>query len=358
MNKRKKYVYVNEVTCDSDIKIEDIYIKNNDLNRIIASLIHGTDIEINSAELSAYSSNITKKKNEFFANINLKPNTYKIGARYCYPLEIAAMIIAYFVYPVRTKDSFTDKIIHNNFSEITGNQLLGFLDLTSLISSILISSRYETNQKLDEIEYLKRIIPKLKKETDNYINNDYLDYNSYSFTNQPYMENSDKFNELVMYANIKAQEEELVESMADEIDNFLHALFVSISEMRNTKTNEYSDIYEALKPIGIPYDVDELDTHTTICMYQKYIERCSEKFINAIKVMHLVNDRGDLYDILGLSTSTDVLRIVLGFFDSYEDSNHTVYENAQKIYRGNELISFLAEKIIEDNTPIYPDYFE
>lgn len=230
-----------------------------------------------------------------------------------YPLETAAMIIAYFVYPVRTNDNFSDKIIHNNFSEITGNQLLGFLDLSSEISSILISSRYETNQKLDVKEYRNLIIPKLKKEINNYKNSNYLDYNSYSFTNQPYMENSDEFNELVMYANIKAQEEELVEGMADEINGFLHELYNLTSKTSNTETSEYFDIFNALNPIEIPDDVDELDTHTMICMYQDYMKRCSEKYINAIKVMHLINESEDLYDILDLSSSTDVLKIVLVF---------------------------------------------
>lgn len=350
INGRRIYM-VNEINKKTDIRIEDIYISNSMLNKIIISLCYSITIRDSSAEMSNYITNINKKKKRFLESIGLSNDNICItlNDKKYYQIETAAVIIAYFLFPPRTKDSFPMKVMNGEFQDITGNQLLAFLHKSSCISKILIEVPKVGDVDSDHTDdsYIEKVVDYINRLCSKYKDNDLDNYNEYSFTNQYYDGCSDKFNELVMYANIKAQQEELIDDVSELVNDFLKE---SVTERKDR--SKADDIFDALRPIDIPEGTNEADVHTMICLYHDIVNDFSQKIIDATITMKRFVceiDYGDLFD-----EKADVFKMIIKCFDELNDKGENVYESIKKSC-GKEYLNGLYEYI---KNSCFPPSFE
>ena len=204
-------------------------------------------------------------------------------------------------------------------------KLLAFLDKASDVSRILIlSAKYcYSNLDLSDDDYIVNVEKKIRKLSSVYKEVDHDNYNVNSFTNYCYDYNSDKFNELVMYANIKAQQEELIDDVSELVNGFLKE---HITE-RNDRS-QADDIFDALRPIDIPKGTNEVDVHTMICLYRDMVNDFSKKIIDATITMKKFVREKKYRDLF--NEKADIFKIILKCFDELNDKGENVYKSIKR----------------------------
>lgn len=319
--------------------IQDIYIANSTLNKIIAHLKYDASIN-DSALISEYTSNIGKKITKMYQSIGLSKNVFANGkgGKKIYPLEAAAILITFFLYKSREEKSFPFMIMKKDYTAITGNQLVAYLDLASEISLVLyqcagnyLKKFHGTTQYMveEKNEYLWNVCSELKKVVDSYQKNGYQDYEEFAFMNKYYEHNSNKFNELVMLANIKGQNEDLICDISELPCEFLNLIFYE-RKTRNTST----DIFDALRPIDLPENFNELDAHTMICEYNNKMSNYSRMLCDALKVMTVIIGRADFVENY-FNEKSQVFDSIVKYFESV-DGGKIIYDSIVKKYGHEE----------------------
>ncbi len=318
-NSGKKYF----APCVEGIaKIEDVYIRNALLNKIILSI----DGEPYDAENN---SNIEKKRKKLWKSLEIDDNAFKDedGKHNIYPLEIAAIIIAYFQFPPRTKEMFPMKVMTNRLRDVSGKQLLAFLHLASDISLILFDSLTNgKGNKAEERSYAFETAIRIEKYWKKYKEQDLLNYDEHPYKDTYYGRNSKQFNKLVMYANIKAFEDTLHERNSELSDAFLAELFAYKKDRKNEES-----FFEALNLIQITENVTEADVHTVICSYTDKMANYSQKMkdIAIIWKRIVASEEWEAIDDT-LKVKGETFGELVNYFDRPYDRFYSVYDTIKQ----------------------------
>ena len=246
-----KKVLISDIKPHTDIKIENIYVKNHDIKEALEEIQKIKEMKKTDDYIEVYidDSNLLKREKRFFKCLNIKiEENYKINNQYIFPLEEASLFIAYCYFPTSKKDTISYKIYNGELNTISGNQYLAFLALASDVSI------YLKNKKINPFESRFDKLPQIEN----------FDYTKQQFIYKSFPENSERFQRQAMYGKLKAQTQELVNSF-----------FISQypNSFPQNSTSESSDIFEALSPFHIEAEPEKLTE-------EKFNMKCNEYLDN------------------------------------------------------------------------------
>ena len=305
-------------------RIEEVYLRNSTLNQIIVHLkINRNPLDSKAADLEV-NSNLEKKRKRIFDKLGVDQKKYKDddSKRNRYSLETAAILIAFFLFPPRAKDTLPMQVMQERIREVSGEQLLAFLHLASEISLILFrclpsgscTSGGEDLYAQKVADQIRKYLKEHKRDTDV--------EDKRSFGNIYYHDDSKRFNELVMYANIKAAEDALHKELAEMTDCFMKGLFVYREDR-----DDVDDLLDALDLVDISDHLDELDVHTAICTYSNKMTAYSKKLEDVITVWKRIVTSQEWGEIKAPLVSKDeIFALLTVYFDHPHDLFHSVYE--------------------------------
>jgi hypothetical protein len=242
--------------------------------------------------------------------------------RYSYPLETAAIIIAFYLFPPRTKDTLPMQVMQGRLKEVSGDQLLDFFGLASRISLILFGALSSGLQGKDgKSLYVENAAGLISTYWEEHKGKVAEGDDKHHFDNVYYSENSDRFNELVMYGNIKADEDRLKKELADMVDRFTKRLFAY------RENRDPLDLLDALNLVDIQAHLNELDVHTAICTYSNKMAAYSKKLEDVITVWKRIVTSQEWGEIkTPLVSKGGIFALLTVYFDHPHNLFYSVYE--------------------------------